>query len=226
MFQRLKILYFGLFCFVLVFVAGCVSIKTQEEVSVRTIAKPERKGIYHKVKQKETLWRIAKTYNVSIDDIIRANNIPQAARIEKNQLVFIPGADTAREILVDVDAAQVEFIWPVHGKVTSYFHQQREGRINKGIDIQAQEGDLVKAVREGRVVFADYLTGYGYTVILDHLDGLYSVYAKNAKLLVKLDEWVMKNRDIAQVGRSSNLAYLHFQIRKNSVEDNPLFYLP
>ena len=85
---------------------------------------------------------------------------------------------------------------------------------------------MVKAARTGRVVFADYLSGYGYTVILDHLDGLYSVYARNSKLLVKLGELVLRNRNIAQIGRSGNLAYLHFQIRKKSIEDNPLYYLP
>lgn len=207
-------------------VSGCVTVETQEEASVRKYIRPERKGIYHKVKKGETLWRIAKTYDVPIKDIIRTNNIPKTAKIERNQLVFIPGADAVQEIYVDEDKTQNEFIWPVQGKVVGYFHQRREGRVNKGIDIRAQEGDMVKAARTGRVVFADYLSGYGYTVILDHLDGLYSVYARNAKLLVKLDEYVLKNKEIAQIGRSSDLAYLHFQIRKKSVEDNPLYYLP
>ena len=92
--------------------------------------------------------------------------------------------------------------------------------------ILVKEGDMVKAARTGRVVFADYLSGYGYTVILDHSDGLYSVYAKNSKLLVKLGESVLRSKDIARVGRSGSLAYLHFQIRKKSIEDNPLYYLP
>ena len=108
-----------------------------------------------------------------------------------------------------------------------YFHQrQKNGGIHKGISIQAQAGDTVRAARTGRVVFADYLSGYGQTVILDHLDGLYSVYARNSKLLVKLDELVLKNSGVAEIGASDHLVYLHFEIRKNSVEDNPLYYLP
>ena len=222
----IKILCLGLLSSGLVFTSGCVSMQTQEEIPIREVVRPERKGIYHKVKKGETLWRIAKSYNVPIKDIIRTNNIPKAAKIERNQLVFIPEVDTVVEIFQDVDKAQNEFIWPVKGRVIRYFHQRQEGRVNKGIDIRAQEGDMVKAARTGRVVFADYLSGYGYTVILDHLDGLYSVYAKNSKLLVKLGELALRNRDIAQVGRSSDLAYLHFQIRKKSIEDNPLYYLP
>ncbi len=206
--------------------AGCVTLETQEEIAVRDFPEISRKGVYHKVNTGETLWRIAKTYNVSIKNITRANSIPAAAKIEKNQLIFIPGANAVKEIILDVDKAQNEFIWPIKGRVIKYFHARQDGRINKGIDIRAQEGDMVKAARTGRVVFADHLSGYGYTVILDHLDGLYSVYAKNSKLLVKLDQLVLRSTNIAQVGRSDNLAYLHFQIRKKSIEDNPLYYLP
>jgi murein DD-endopeptidase MepM/ murein hydrolase activator NlpD len=226
---RIKILFFSLFSGMLVLASGCVSLETQEEIPVRgvvSVRPAERKGVYHKVKAGETLWRIAKSYNVPIKNIIRSNNIPKAAKIEKNQLVFIPGARTTVEIFQDVDKAENEFIWPVKGKVIGYYHQRQDGRINKGIDIRVQEGDMVKAARTGRVVFADYLSGYGYTIILDHLDGLYSVYAKNSKLLVKLGDLALRNRDIAQVGRDNNLAYLHFQIRKKSIEDNPLYYLP
>jgi len=208
------------------FSAGCVTLETQEDIVVTELPELDRRGVYHKVKKGETLWRIAKTYEVPIRDIIRINNIPKAAKIEKNQLVFIPGADVVREIILDEDKARNEFIWPIKGKVIKYFHERQGGRLSKGIDIRAQDGDEVRAARTGRVVFADYLSGYGYTVILDHLDGLYSVYAKNSKLSVKLDEFILKNKVIAEVGRSSELAYLHFEIRKKSIEDNPLYYLP
>jgi murein DD-endopeptidase MepM/ murein hydrolase activator NlpD len=226
MFNGTKIFHAGFLGFLLISIAGCVTLRTQEETSIAEFPAPARQGVYHKVKEGQTLWRIAKTYNVAIDDITRVNNIPKAARIEKNQLVFIPGADTVREIVLDTDNAQNEFIWPIQGKVIKYFHERQGDWVSQGVDIEAREGDAVKAARTGRVVFADYLSGYGYTVILDHSDGFHSVYAKNSKLLVKLDELVPKNRVIAQVGRSSDLAYLHFEIRKNSIEDNPLYYLP
>ena len=112
-------------------------------------------------------------------------------------------------------------MWPVKGKVIRYFTN------NNGIDIQTQPGEHVKATREGRVVFADYLNGYGQTIILDHSDGFHSVYAKNAELLVKLGDRVKKNAEISQVGISTNSSsYLHFEIRKNLNADNPLYYLP
>jgi murein DD-endopeptidase MepM/ murein hydrolase activator NlpD len=225
---RLNIFPAVILGFFLLWTAGCATIRSTEEevVTSRLPEKDSRRGVYHKVSKGETLWRIAKTYNVTVDDIIKANKIPGAAKIENNQLVFIPGADAPREVTVDVDKNQNEFIWPVQGTVISYFHHRRGDKINKGIDIKASQGDNVRAARTGKVVFADYLSGYGYTVILDHSDGLHSVYAKNAQLSVKLGDVVLKNSPIAQVGRSGNLAYLHFQIRKSTVADNPLHYLP
>ncbi|HQP10956.1 MAG TPA: peptidoglycan DD-metalloendopeptidase family protein [Candidatus Omnitrophota bacterium] len=210
----------------LVIASGCVTLETQkEEISKEPTAISQR-GTYHKVKAGETIWRIAKTYDIPISDITRANNIPSVAKIEKDQLIFIPGADAPRDVVPVLDKSDNEFAWPLKGKVVTYFHERRGTELSKGIDISAQEGDIVKAARSGRVVFADFLHGYGQTVILDHMDGLYSVYARNAMLLVQLDQVVSKNTDIAQVGRSGSSAYLHFQIRKKSAEDNPLYYLP
>ena len=224
--DRMRAVVAGFFVIGAVFIGGCVSLETQKETPIDHLPEPDRKGVYHKVGSGESLWRIAKTYDVSIDDIIRVNNIPKAAMIEKDQLVFIPGADFVRKIEIKTDDRQNEFIWPVRGKIIKYFRESSGNQASKGIDIKTQEGEQVKAARTGRVVFADYLSGYGYTVILDHEDGFHSVYARNAKLLVRLDDYAFKNTPIAHVGRSNNLAYLHFEIRKNAIEDNPLYYLP
>ena len=125
-----------------------------------------------------------------------------------------------------LDDTQNNFIWPLKGKVVGYFHDTSAGRFNKGIDIQAYEGQMVKATRTGRVVFADYLSGYGYTVIVGHTDDFYSVYARAARLLVGLNDPIRQGQEIAQVGSVDDLACLHFEIRKGSMEDNPLYYLP
>jgi len=226
MHNSVKILLGGVASSLLIFMSGCISLETQREIEVVKPPAPTRQGIYHKVKKGETLWRIAQAYSVSISNIAQVNNIPKAAKIEKNQLVFIPGAKKVLEIVLDADHSQNDFIWPVKGKVIRYFHERYGNVINKGIGIKARVGDEVKAARTGRVVFADYLSGYGYTVILDHSDGFHSVYANNSKLFVKLGELVLKNTALARVGHNRNLTYVHFQIRKKSIEDNPLYYLP
>ncbi len=219
-------LYFPFICLFFVGITGCMTMTTREaeEVSIDSV-QSHKLGVYHKIKPKETIWRIAKTYNVSVDDLVKANKISDISKIENGQALLIPGVKNHKNIILDDEGSQKEFIWPIKGKVIRYFKQHYRGQFNKGIDIQAHEGDLVKASRTGRVVFADYLTGYAYTVILDHSDGFYSVYARNAQLLIKVGDLVLKNNDIARVGKIGNMAYLHFEIRRNAVADNPLYYL-
>jgi len=207
----------------LVYLNGCVTIPPPPP----TASLIPKKGVYHKVNPGETLWRIAKTYGVTINQLIKSNNIPNGAYIEKGQLLFIPGAESIRAIILNHDPKDNEFVWPVKGKVILYFGDRKGAVVNKGIHIQANEGDTVCASRAGKVVFADYLDGYGYTIILSHEDGFYSVYSQNSKLLVGLNDYIPRGNPIAQVGQSGGqLAFLHFEIRKNAKADNPLYYLP
>ena len=216
-----------------VVVSGCATVKTKKDYIVGGFHPqgaywPEkgRQGVYHKVKKGETLWSIAKAYDVSMKDVIDSNRIPNVARVEENQLVFIPGAHASKEMIVNKESREGGFVWPVRGKLTSYFHERKGAYFNKGIDIQARDGDIVRAARRGQVVFADYLMGYGYTVILSHADEFFSVYARNGKLLVGLNDPVHQGQEIARVGQGENPSYMHFEIRKRSLEDNPLYYLP
>ena len=219
---------FFLLC-LLSFSAGCAGLPVEEERlsgEVYVLPEPERTGVYHKVKKNETLWRIAKVYDVPLEDVIRSNSIPDVAQIEENQLIFVPGAHTVREVVVELEERENDFAWPVQGDVISYFHSRSRDQLNKGIDIRVPHSSTVKAARSGRVVFADDLTGYGKMVVMKHSGGFHTVYAQNSELLVTLGDYVPKNAPIAKVGQARNLAYLHFQIRKDAIENNPLHYLP
>ena len=76
------------------------------------------------------------------------------------------------------------------------------------------------------MVLADYMSGYGQTVMVDHKDGFISVYARNTKLLVKQGDHVYKGDPIAEVGQIGAGAVEHFEIRRGSQATNPLYYLP
>ena len=184
-------------------------------------------GVYHKVSKQESLWRIAKTYGVTVDEIIKANHIPNAAMIEENQLILIPGAGEIKKVALDKPEGKPdEFSWPLRGRIISYFNDAKGQHVNRGIDIAATDGDEVRAARDGKVVFADYLNGYGYTVILDHLDGFYSVYARQADVMVKPEEMIAKGASVGRLAKSGRLAFLHFEVRKFDEPNNPLYYLP
>ncbi len=211
------------FVLLLFFLASCTNARRGPQSLEMT--EPEHVGVYHKVHKGETIWRIAKAYNISINDIVSANHIPNVAQVEENQLLFIPGALAVKEIPQETDDTN-DFIWPINGKIVSYFHDRDGHQINKGVNIQGKEGAFVKAARRGEVVFADYLTGYGHVIIVDHKDGFYTVYAQNEKLLVKLGDHIRQGEQIAQLGNQKDLTYLNFQVRKNGIEDNPFYYLP
>jgi len=121
------------------------------------------------------------------------------------------------------------FIWPVTGEVIFPF-SAKKGRVkNKGIDINADEGESVVASRSGKVVYLDEgFKGYGKTVILDHGNGYQTVYAYNSDILVDIGKTVNQKERIAKVGKTGRAkrASLHFEIRKNGEPQNPLSYLP
>lgn len=209
---------------VVLLIAGCATAHKKEALSAPA-AKPQ--GVYHKVSKQESLWRIAKTYGVTLDEIVKANHIPNAAVIEENQLILIPGAAEVKKIMLEKPEGKPdEFSWPLRGRIVSYFNDAKGQHVNRGIDIAAAEGEQIRAARDGKVVFADYLNGYGYTVILDHLDGFYSVYAHQSDVMAKPDEMVTKGVPLGRLAKSGRLAFLHFEVRKFDEPNNPLYYLP
>ena len=213
-------------CFAL-FISGCATAPKVQPPVVPSVVIERPQGIYHKVSKQESLWRIAKTYTVSLDDIVKYNHIPNAAVIEENQLLFIPGAKEVLKVVLDKpDGKPDEFAWPLKGRVISYFNDIKGQSVNKGIDIAGAQGDRVTASRDGQVVFADYLSGYGYTAIIDHHDGFYSVYSRQSDLMVKSGEDIKKGAAIGQVAKSGRFAFLHFEIRKINEPNNPLYFLP
>jgi murein DD-endopeptidase MepM/ murein hydrolase activator NlpD len=225
----MKILFFVLF---LGFLTGCATTEEYKPMPLppaeTTAPVGPKAGVYHKVVAGQTLWQIAQAYGVSIKAIIDSNNIPNGSALEVGQLLFIPGVQEAKDISEHpVDNNKNAFIWPLKGKIVVYFDDPiGVSTVSHGIDIQGQPGDTVQAVREGDVVLADYISGYGQTVMIDHKDGFISVYARNARLLVKLGDHVYKGDAIAQVGQIGNRAVEHFEIRHGSQATNPLYYLP
>ena len=205
--------------------SGCATIEPPE--GGRLSSATPQSGIYHTVQHGQTLWRISQVYGVSVDDIIRINRIPDAARLEEGQLLFIPGVEEAKTVPgKSDDPNKNEFAWPVKGQVVRFFNQSGQGISHKGIGIQVPPGESVAAAREGKVVFADYLQGYAYTVILDHRDGFHSVYSLNSKVLVHVGDHVSKGDQLALAGSRGQGALVYFEIRKSGQANNPLYYLP
>jgi murein DD-endopeptidase MepM/ murein hydrolase activator NlpD len=208
--------------FLVTLIAGCA---TAPVVSPPLPQVFKEVGVYHRVSPGETLWRISQIYGVDLDDIVKANRIPDAAIIEKGQLLFIPGASARKKEITSVQAAESSFIWPVKGKIVSRFGAVENNRVNKGIDIQTG-AENISASSAGRVTFCDYLKGYGEAIIIEHSRGISTVYAGDLLTLVKLDDRVSAGNLIAKRAAGSGNTLLHFEVRRGYRSQNPLYYLP
>ena len=206
--------------------AGCSSVPTYTG-PVSPSFRQAPLGVHHRVEAKQTLWRISKLYNVDIDDILRANNISEEANIEIGQLLLIPNRLTAQK--VPIQSLGDDFIWPLKGRILAGFGVNYRNLINKGINIQSSMDMDILASRDGRVVFyAANFGNFGMTVIIDHGDGLRSVYSRAQEFFVRPGENVQRGALIGRIGSSARdkNKYLHFEIRKGAMPQNPLFYLP
>ena len=96
-----------------------------------------------------------------------------------------------------------------------------------GATLAAETGDQVRAVHHGRVVFSDWMRGFGFLIILDHGSGYMSLYGYNQSLLKDVGEWVNANDVIATAGSSGgrNTPGLFFAIRHNGEPINALSWL-
>ncbi len=115
---------------------------------------------------------------------------------------------------------------PVRGDISNRFGTAREdtGVSWKGLFIKSAEGSEVKSVASGRVIFADWLRGFGNMLIVDHGDGYMSLYGNNQALLKKVGDEVKGGDTIAAVGNSGgNETFgLYYELRRQSKPFDPL----
>jgi septal ring factor EnvC (AmiA/AmiB activator) len=118
--------------------------------------------------------------------------------------------------------------WPLSGTLLAgYGGALPEGGTSSGLLIGAASGATVKAVANGKVVFADWMNGYGLILIIDHGNGYMSLYAHNEALLRDAGDDVRSGDAVASVGNSGNQKRpgLYFELRRNGQPVNPNTWL-
>ncbi|WP_347987966.1 peptidoglycan DD-metalloendopeptidase family protein [Methylomonas sp. AM2-LC] len=118
---------------------------------------------------------------------------------------------------------QGQLPWPVMGAITEHFGSRRFETTWDGAILSAREGADIHAIAAGKVVYADWLRGYGLMLILDHGGGYMSLYGFNQSLHKNVGEQVVAGETLASVGRSGGRAEaaLYFGIRKMGRPVNP-----
>lgn len=203
---------------------------------------PPVTGIVHKVKRGDTIYSIAKKYEVDAQGIVNwpfnAFTDDEMFSLAVGQLIVVPDGVMPDEQLWDPttriarrvtpDAGTVsptgQFIWPASGGITQYFRWY-----HPALDIANKAAPDVLAADSGTVVVAGTPDswGYGVRVIIDHGNGYQTLYAHLQSVYVQPGQTVNRGSAIGKMGSTgrSTGVHLHFEVRQNGIAQDPLRFL-
>ncbi|MHB0874493.1 MAG: peptidoglycan DD-metalloendopeptidase family protein [Anaerolineae bacterium] len=207
---------------------------------------------YHIVAEGDTLQTIAAKYQVPPETVLayKGNAITDPDALAPGARLVIPGAtlpdvpkptpvpkvasssassnpNDGQTLTASADGSQAgsgTLVWPLSGMIT-----QNYGGYHEGIDIHTPAGRPVVAADDGTVVLVSWLTySYGYHIIIDHGDGIETLYAHLSEIEVEVGQAVAKGEEVGKVGSTgrSTGPHLHFEVRENGTHRNPYNYLP
>lgn len=211
-------------------------------------------SVRHVVGAGQTLYRIARTYDISVDELMAVNGIEDPRTLKVGQELVIPGATQLLEVVPPgaQEAREEQALmtgkappppvvskvkisdpkrmgnleWPVRGLLYARFGKKGK-EPHDGIDLAAPLGTPVKTAAPGTVLYAGEQAGYGLIVILGHENDTITLYAHNRDLRVKTGQKVRASQVIATVGESGKTSgpHLHFEVRKKGMPVDPLLHL-
>ncbi len=203
---------------------------------------------HHTVAAGETGFAIAYRYGVAWAGIATANGLDPSAPVRAGQELLIPtvlakpaaAAPTAASPAPAPSASASpsaaassgppSFAWPIEGRIRRAFRPRSAGRdYHEGIDIDAHQGDAVRASAAGRVIYAQHgPTQYGKTVIIHHGSRWVTVYGFLDQITVKDGDRVGAGERVGFAGRSGVAKdfQVHFEVRRNREALDPTVHLP
>ncbi len=151
----------------------------------------------------------------------------------------LPAASSASQFLLDDlnslpdidDLAAIPTegqFWPVQGIITGHFGKWRgrrhSGHYHAGVDIAAPVGTNIMSPIDGKVAFVGRKGGYGLTLIIEHGNGIATLYGHTSEVFVAEGQWVKKGQLISKVGSSGHSTgpHLHYEVRMEGSPVNPL----
>jgi len=167
--------------------------------------------------------RTQKSQNLTMEDELKA----AASKLEK-LIADLESRRRERKLAPGTHYLEImkgKLPWPYYGTVIAQFGTKSDPKYNTkikntGIDIQTTKNAEIKAIAQGRVVYADRFMGYANLVILDHSDGYYSLYSNLTDMNCSVGDNVEQGET---VGTASNI--LHFELRSEGKPVDPLLWL-
>lgn len=203
-----------------------IRAQTLELQNLQTKHQLEQKNLLQQKRNRESL--LQQISNQIEDKAEELDELNEDQHTLEAIISKLKAAETAAKT-VHFPALHGNLPWPLHGRLLARFGTPIENSelTWKGILISASDGESVQSVAPGKVIFANWLKGFGFLIILDHGNGYITLYGRNESLYKKLGDMVQGGELIAKAGRSGGFANsgLYFEIRRNGVALNPLAWL-
>jgi murein DD-endopeptidase MepM/ murein hydrolase activator NlpD len=187
----------------------------------------------HLVRPGETLAAIGRLYGVNWQTLATLNHLADPHHLEVGQAIWIPSQEAPERRALRALAVPSRFVpdsrlaWPSAGVLSSGFGR-RDGRLHAGIDLSGERGTPIVAADDGVVRFSGrWPNGYGNAVMLDHGDGLMTLYAHNERNMVRQGERVRRGQIVALMGDTGRASgtHVHFEIHQQGRLVDPLHWL-
>ena len=201
-------------------------------------------SIVHKVSKGENLYRISLKYKVTMDEIMRANNLKNENSVFAGMSLKIPTVNNSNTNSIANNSPKTKteekkpsatvaksttpskstnFSWPIKN-VISCKQDGLDGVKPIGLIIRAPAGASVHSSAEGIVQRIGYMRGYGNFVLVKHPGDYFTIYSYLENITVKKGQEIKKGTRLGSV--DSNTQSVHFQIDRNGKALNPLTLLP
>ncbi len=229
---------------------GMNAMRSPDSLRPGTVLRiPNQDGLCVKIAKGQTLGAVAAKFGVSEKAVRMANGFNEKEQPKPGQEVFLPGAShsitaykgSAGSGGISKKAPAVAkapagsagyFAWPVPRNISSPFgwrtHPIQKKRLfHSGLDIRAPRNTPIRAARDGQVIFAGWMNGYGRSIVIRHDSAYTTLYTHAQSLRVKKGAYVKKGAIIATVGTSGRTTgpHTHFEVRYNNKPVNPMSYL-
>lgn len=198
-------------------------------------------GLLHTVKNGDTLSKIGNTYNADADDIQHTNKLASRDDINIGEVLIIPDGEKPTPVATSITApvssifsapsssnttsrgsssGSGDWVWPSDWRVITQYYSWR----HQGLDVDGDYNTNNYAAAAGVVTYSGWYNGYGYTVDINHGDGIMTRYAHHSKLFVEVGDTVYAGQALGKTGTTgrSTGTHLHFEVRVNGVPQNPL----
>jgi murein hydrolase activator len=198
-------------------------VRQQQSLTLLTTEQQQQQTALNQSKQQRTKTLAALSQQLSTDQ----QKLAQLKTEEENLVSALKKLSQAAQIEIDLTGLanlKHKLNWPTQGRLTNRFGKIKQGYLRwKGILISAPVGKEVKAIHNGKVLFADWLNGYGLVTVIDHGNGYMSLYGHNQTILKSVGERVETGEPIALVGQSGGQsdAGVYFEIRYQGKAMNP-----